>query len=328
MTDGNLAEPERPGPKTPSRLRRVSKRLLRVLVIAYLVACLVVYLIQNWLIFPGAYFQPRQSAIVQSDEDHQVVMLQAPDGHHLAAVFGAALEPDGSPRADAATCPTILYFYGNGDCLKTSLPIIDAFRRLGANVVCPEYEGYPMSGGKPSEAGLYATANAAWGYLKTRPDVDPHQVVIVGRSLGCAAAIDLASREPAEGLATFSAFTTMDEMARKVLPMFPTGLFLRSHFNNEKKIADVKCPIFIAHGTGDDFVPYSMMARLAHAAKAPVTLYPIQGADHNNIFVVGGSELFEKFGEFLRGLGSATSPITRRTAQPLHAAQPSDRASG
>lgn len=292
-----------PPPKTrKSVLRRWTLRMLRVAAVAYLVACVVVYLIQNWIIFPGAYFHGRESAIVQADAEHEILMLHAPDGHRVAALFGAALHPDGSPRADSATCPTILFFYGNGDCLKTSLGIVDAFRRLGANVLCPEYVGYPMSGGKPSEAGLYATANAAWAYLQTRHDVDRRQIVIVGRSLGCAAAIDLASREPAEGLATFSAFTTMDEMARKVMPIFPTGLFLRAHFNNFKKISEVKCPIFFAHGTKDDFVPYSMMARLAGSATAPRTVYPIQGADHNNIFTIGGDELIEKFGDFVRSL--------------------------
>lgn len=299
------AEPSKPQPIKKSRWRRISLRLLRAAIIAYLLACIVVYLIQNWIIFPGAYFHGRESAQVEGDASHQILMLHAQDGHRIAAMFGAALEPDGTERADAAGCPTILFFYGNGDCLETSVPIIDAFRRLGANVLCPEYVGYPMSGGKPSEAGLYATGNAAWAYLQTRPDVDRRQIVIVGRSLGCAAAIDLASREPAEGLATFSAFTTMDEMARKVMPMFPTGLFLRAHFNNEQKIAKVRCPIFMAHGTKDSFVPYSMMGRLATVAKAPVTIYPIVGADHNNIFSVHRDALIEKLGEFIRSLRPA-----------------------
>lgn len=285
-----------------SPLRRWTARLARVIVILYLAACVVLYLIQNWLIFPGAYFHERERAQVRPDADRQIVNLNTADGHRLAALFGAALEPDGSPRADAANCPTILYFYGNGDCIKTSLGIIDAFRRTGANVLCPEYVGYPMSDGKPSEAGLYATANAAWAYLQTRKDVDRRQIVLVGRSLGCAAAIDLAAREPVEGLATFSAFTTMGEMARKVVPIFPTRLFLRCHCDNEQKIAQVKCPVFLAHGTNDTFVPYGMMPRLAARVTTRRTVYPIQGANHNDIFLVGGSELIEKLAEFVRSL--------------------------
>jgi hypothetical protein len=292
-----------PAPTKPkSRLRRWGVRLVRVVVVAYLLCCLLLYFFQNWLIFPGAYVHGRHAATVRPAEGREVLTLHAPDGRKVAALFAPALDVYGSLRPDAATCPTILYFYGNGDCIATSLQVIDAFRRLGCNVLCPEYIGYPMSGGKPSEAGLYATADAAWASLQTRPGVDPHKIVIVGRSLGGGAAIDLASRHRPAGLALFSAFTTMREMARKVMPMFPTGLFLSSHFDNEKKIADVTCPVFLAHGTKDDLVPFSMMGRLAARVRTKVTVAPIAGANHNDIFNIGGEAMLEKLAEFIRAL--------------------------
>lgn len=297
-TSGNA--PASPTPSPKPRLRRWGIRVVRVGVVVYLVACLLLYMFQNWIIFPGAYVHGRHAATVRASQGREVLSLRTTDGRAVAALFAPALDAYGAPRPDAASCPTILYFYGNGDCIATSLGVIDAFRRLGCNVLCPEYIGYPMSGGKPSEAGLYATADAAWTYLQTRPDVDPKKIVIVGRSLGGAAAIDLAARDRPAGLALFSAFTTMHEMARKVLPMFPTGLFLSSHFDNERKIADVKCPVFLAHGTVDDLVPYSMMGRLAGRVRTHATVFPIDGANHNGIFQVGGEQMLEKLAEFIR----------------------------
>lgn len=293
-------------PRRKSSLRRWTVKLVRIAVVVYLAACLLLYMFQNWIIFPGAYVHGRESAQVAPADGREVLALHRPDGGRpVAAVFGGALGPDGSPRPDAASCPTVLYFYGNGDCIATSLGVIDAFRRTGANVLCPEYVGYPMTGGKPSEAGLYATADAAWAYLQSRPAIDHRKIVIVGRSLGAAPAIDLAARHRPAGLATFSAFTTLGEMARKMMPMFPTGLFLAARCDNQAKIADVTCPIFLAHGTADDFVPYPMMGRLAARAKAPVTTYPIQGANHNDIFNIGGEAMIEKLAEFIRSLPDA-----------------------
>jgi hypothetical protein len=285
--------------------------LLRIAALVYLGLCLALYFFQNYIIFPGAYVHSAAAATVHAAPGREVLELHTPEGHRVAAIFGAALSEDGSPDADAVHRPTILYLYGNGDCVKTSLGVFDHLRRLGANVLIPEYIGYPMSGGKPSEAGLYATADAAYQYLHTRPDVDPNQIVLIGRSLGAGPAIDLASRKPVAALATFSAFTSLDEMGRKVMPIFPTGLFLHCHFNNIQKIADVKCPIFLAHGTRDDFVPFSMMARLATAARTPVILYPIPGADHNNIFQIHDGNLIPTFGRFLHSL-TALGRISRQ----------------
>lgn len=306
--------PDQPNPVAPatrpmSRARKWTRRIVRIVVVAYVAACIILYLVQGWLLFPGAYFHNRKTATVRAEPGREVLTLHSADGHRVAAAFGAALNPDGSVRPDAPGRPTLIYFYGNGDCLHTSMDQFDEFRRLGANVLIPEYVGYPMSGGKPGEAAMYATADAAYAYLLTRPDVDPHQIVAVGRSIGSGPATDLASRKPLAGLATFSAFTSMDEMAQKVLPIFPTRFFLRHHFRNEQKISQVHCPIFLAHGTRDSLVPFSMMARLKDKAGGPVTLYDIVGADHNDIFRVGGEPLLEKFGQFVedvhRGVAAA-----------------------
>lgn len=308
MTRSDAPNSAPPGKRPASRWRRWGRRVLRVAVVAYLAACVILMLVQNWLLFPGAYVHSRKTAVVHPGPNRELLTLHSPDGHRIAAVFGAALNPDGSPRADAATRPTILYFYGNGDCLYTSMDQFEEFRRLGANVLIPEYVGYPMSGGKPGEAGIYATADAAYAWLTDRPDVDRNQIIAVGRSIGSGAAVDLASRKPLAGLATFSAFTSMDEMAQKVLPIFPTRLFLRHHFRNEEKIAHVRCPIFLAHGTKDTLVPFSMMARLKNKAGGPVTLYEIVGADHNDIFLVGGVKLLEKFGDFVEQVHRGVAP--------------------
>lgn len=288
-----------------SRVRRWSLRIVRVLILVYVGLCVILYFAQPLITFPGAYVHGREAATIAPDPEREVLHLRTPDGHPVAAIFGRALMPDGTPMDAPRSRPTVLYFYGNGDCIKTSLTQFVDFRRLGANVMIPEYVGYPMSGGRPSEAKVYATANAAYAYLLTRGEVDPKQIVVVGRSIGGGPAIDLAAREPVAGLATFSAFTSLDEMARKMMPMFPTGVFLRTHFNNLQKIVDVKCPIFLAHGTRDDFVPFDMMARLARQAKQPVTVYRISGATHNDIFPVGGKLILQNFGEFLESVHAA-----------------------
>ena len=55
-------------------------------------------------------------------------------------------------------------------CLAASKPEFDRFRRLGLNVIVPDYIGYGMSEGHPSEKGCTATADAAYDYLVSSED--------------------------------------------------------------------------------------------------------------------------------------------------------------
>jgi fermentation-respiration switch protein FrsA (DUF1100 family) len=184
-------------------------------------------------------------------------------------------------------------------CMADAVGEFDAFRRLGANVAVVEYPGYGMSSGKPGEASFYAAADAAYEAITHRADVDPRQIIPTGWSIGAGTAIDMAHRHPAAAVATFSAFTSLPDMARHLLPMFPTKWLLRHRFDNERKLRDLAMPTFLAHGTQDSIVPFPMEAKLAKAAKGKVTLVEVQGGDHNDVFEVGDRELLEAFGSFI-----------------------------
>jgi fermentation-respiration switch protein FrsA (DUF1100 family) len=297
---------------SPKRCRplivRLAFMLIRVLLIVYIAVGVALYFAQSWLIFPGASIHAKDAPVIPP-ADCELVAMQTRDGTGIAALFGPALDEQGrAARVDAAACPTILYLYGNGDCIGSSLDIFQRLRALGVNVMIPEYPGYRMSAGKPTEAGFYQTADAAHAWLKAQPYVDATSIIVMGRSIGAAPAIDLASRQPVAGLITISAFTSLDEMAPRVVPGYPTSLVLRSHFRNEDKIGNVKCPILLMHGDRDDFVPPFMMTRLAAKAGDKATTVTLPGCDHNDVLDLGGDAVSESISAFLKrlNLGPAT----------------------
>jgi len=138
-----------------------------------------------------------------------------------------------------------------------------------------------------------------WNHVVARPDVDKTRIVPMGWSLGAGSAIELASQKSVAGLAIFSPFTSVADMATRVMPLFPTSLLLRHRFDNEAKLPNVKCPILIMHGTRDGIIPFDMSRRLAEIAGERATFEPVEGADHNDLFDVGGPEMFETIGRFL-----------------------------
>ena len=263
------------------------------------------YVEQTGLILPGRQTQGQPCAAVEPPGGAELVWLRTRGRERLAALFGPALTADGSPRPDAPARPTVLFFYGNIMCLSRSLGLFQHLRRIGANVLVPEYAGFGLSGGDACEAGCYATADAAWRHLQSRQDIDPSLVVAGGVSLGGAVAIDLAARQSGvAGLIALVTFTSIPDIARHLHPTVPIWRFIRHKFDSVRKIRHVTCPVLIGHSTGDSLVPPWMADRLAEAAGGPVTRLVIDGADHRTaeMLEVGGDVIFNGAEVFLEGL--------------------------
>jgi pimeloyl-ACP methyl ester carboxylesterase len=256
-----------------------------------------VNVIEARLIFPGTYTQGQTDAVATPDPDCELVKFTTSDGTSIVGIYGPAV---GSAPQDTVR-PTLLFFYGNGTCLAYNVDLFTRFRALGFNTMIVDYPGFGMSGGKPSEAGCYAAADLAYDFLVTRSDVATESIFASGWSLGGAVAIDLAARKPVAGLATFSAFTSISAVAKIVTRGFPVGLLLRSRFDNVTKMPAISCPIMMVHGMRDRIIPSEMLDRLAGAARGNMTVVRIAEADHNDLFDVGGVDLFQRIRLFAAG---------------------------
>jgi fermentation-respiration switch protein FrsA (DUF1100 family) len=274
-------------------------RAVRAVVLVYVGVALVLYAFQTNVIFPGASTQGDPNARVRPEPDTELIHLESPRGEPIVALFGPALRGDGKPHPAPAGRPTLIYFYGNAMCLASAHLQFEQFRRLGLNVVIPDYLGYGMSGGRPSERGCEETAVAVYDHLSSARRLPSSRILAGGWSLGGAVAIDLARRRPVAGLIVFCTFTSGVDMGRRLLPFLPVSLLLRHRFDNRSKIRDVGCPIMIGHGRLDSVIPFSMAEQLAAAARAPVTTLWIPQADHNDFFDVAGRRVDDAISEFV-----------------------------
>jgi fermentation-respiration switch protein FrsA (DUF1100 family) len=277
-------------------------RIVLLGIVIYLGLVTVLYSLQTRMIFPGASTQGQPTAEVRPHGGSELVKLTTERGERVIALFGPALTPDGQPDPAAADRPTMIYFYGNAMCLADSTFEFDRFRRLGLNMLIPDYVGYGMSSGSPSEEGCQATADAAYDYLVSSRGVAPKRLISAGWSLGGAVAIDLASRRDLGGLIVFCTFTSGVDMGRRILPFAPVSLLLRHQFDSLRKIAKVRCPILIGHGRLDSIIPFSMGAKLAAAAAGPVTTLWIDQAEHNDFYDEGGRRIDEAIATFVQQL--------------------------
>lgn len=98
------------------------------------------------------------------------------------------------PNESGHHVPTLIYLHGNAGNMGHRLHNASGiFHTLQCNILMVEYRGYGLSTGAPTEKGIYSDARAAIDYLYTRHDLDLNQIVLFGRSLGGAVAIDVAA---------------------------------------------------------------------------------------------------------------------------------------
>jgi uncharacterized protein len=185
------------------------------------------------------------------------------------------------PREQARA--TVLYCHGNGGNVAFWADAVRALRdRVGVSVMLFDYRGYGRSEGKPSEAGVLADARAARAWLARREGIAEKQIVLMGRSLGGAVAVDLAANDGARALVLESTFTSLPDVAQTMFPLLPIRLLMQTDFNSIKKIANYRGPLLQSHGTADRLIPYSIGCRLFDAANQPKQFVPITGGDHND----------------------------------------------
>ena len=201
---------------------------------------------------------------------------------------------------------TWIWFHGNAGNISHRVDnLVALHRRLGVNIFIFDYRGYGRSKGSISEQGAYRDAKSALDYVHSRTDLDDRRIVLFGRSMGCAVAVEMASRTKPYAVILESPFTSVQAMAKRVYPFFPgIGLLARTKLDSLAKIGDVKSPIMILHGDRDDIVPISMGKELFEAANPPKRFYTIEGAGHNDTYAVGGTAYYEALASFLDDLAA------------------------
>jgi fermentation-respiration switch protein FrsA (DUF1100 family) len=203
------------------------------------------------------------------------ISLTAADGVHIVGWHVA-------PRDGQ---PVILYLHGNGGALRYR---VERFHRLikeSVGLVAIEYRGYGGSEGSPSEAGLFADAEAAYAFAASR--YRPDQLVLWGESLGTGVAVYLAAEKPVGRVILEAPFTSTAAVAAQRYWFMPVRLLMKDQFRSDERIANVSAPVLILHGLNDRTVPYAMGEQMFDLAK---------GNKHIVRFIDGGHEDLDQYG--------------------------------
>jgi uncharacterized protein len=224
--------------------------------------------------------------------------FETSDGLRLHGWFCSPHRKKNGVLAPLKTEMLLLWFHGNAGNITYRYAMIQEITKLPVEVFIVDYRGYGKSEGKAGERGLYLDARAAWDYLTITRGIAAERIIIFGKSLGGAPAIDLATQVEPAGLIIQSSFTSAADMAAEVLPFFPS-VFLHTKMDSINKIASVHCPKLFIHSPADEVVPYKLGRRLYQAAPEPKEFYQVKGSPHNSTYIAGGKAYFDALRSFV-----------------------------
>jgi fermentation-respiration switch protein FrsA (DUF1100 family) len=203
---------------------------------------------------------------------------------------------------------TIIYLHGVGDCKIAGVAFARSLYDRGFNIFLYDSRQHGESEGYYCTYGFYEKhdVSAVISYLQSRTDIKIGKIAIFGTSMGGAVAIQAAAIDPritcvvSEGSYTALRVVFVDYQKRIIkLPWH----FLRNiALVQSQKMANFKArlvapiedikrvhvPVLIVHGKNDSFIKSDYSTLLYDAANKPKQLLLIEGADHNDVWDIGG----------------------------------------
>jgi alpha-beta hydrolase superfamily lysophospholipase len=187
-----------------------------------------------------------------------------------------------------ADAPVLLYLHGARGDLGDSGERMQMLHALGFHVLGIDYRGFGRSSaGLPSEASACEDTLAAWCWLAQRhPQA---RRFVYGHSLGGALAIALASLvDDAAGLIVEGTFTSIPEVyASLSWGWLPLRRFITQRFDSARRVAQVRSPMLVVHGSADKLIAPAHGRALFERASVPKRFVLVEGGSHHDTHVLG-----------------------------------------
>ncbi|KNZ33193.1 MAG: alpha/beta hydrolase [Methylibium sp. NZG] len=290
-----------PNRSTVLRRRWPLLTLLSLLAAALLAGCASLEVQQRkWIFMPASVTSGMQSwygGRTDGMDDVWIEHVSAESGRgvKLHALWLAHEQPD---------APVLLYLHGARRNVAGSAFRMRHMQALGFAVLAVDYRGFGQSTDElPSEATVYEDARAAWAWLeREHPERDRY---IFGHSLGGAIAVHLAGEvADSKGLIVEGTFTSIPEVFQSFkwgwLPITP---LITQRFEAADKIARVKTPVLVVHGSYDSLIRPELGRKLYEKAAGPKRFVLVEGGTHYSTSGVGRTQYREAL-KALFGLGA------------------------
>ena len=199
----------------------------------------------------------------------------------------------------------LLFFHGNGEIAADYDDISSFFTGCGVSFWCVDYRGYGRSTGLPAYSLMFDDAEALLGDVPRIAQIAGrtfNRILVMGRSLGSASAIFLASRHASKlsGLLLDSPYADGLKLIYRLSGIALNRQDLPEFVDNIDLMRSADLPTLIIHGIIDEIIPISDARALYNACGNTVKrLVEIEGAGHNDLMFRGGDRYWASVREHI-----------------------------
>lgn len=251
-------------------MRKKIKRWVIVLLLIYIVIGVVLYVVQDRLVFkPRALPANYVFAFKQPFEEVNLAVNAQKNINIIKFTV-----------ADSIQKGLVLYFHGNRSNIEHYADRVSDFTNNGYEVWMADYPGFGKSTGTLSEQTLYDDAMIL--YKMARAQFNKDSIILYGRSLGSGIAAQLASVRDCKQLVLETPYYSMDRLMSNYTLIYPISWISDYHLPTNSYLKEVIAPVTIFHGTDDGLIPYRHAKQLK-ANHPKINLVTIEKGEHNNL---------------------------------------------
>ncbi len=260
--------------------------ILKIAVVVYLAALILMYLLQERFIF---FAQPITNPYADRFSEYEVTF-----NHEGVSLHGWFIKKTVTEKS-----PLIIYYGGNAE--EVSGNLLDLKRYPESSLLFMNYRGYGQSAGKPSEKNLVKDALFILDEIVSKEGIDLQHVILLGRSLGSGVAVQVASQRRVGGVILVTPFDSLVNVAKSHYPVFPVKLLIKHPFESAELAANIDIPALSIMGTEDRIISNDHTNALVKAWGGQIKSVAIEQADHNNIQIF--PRYWTAIDDFLNELG-------------------------
>ena len=195
--------------------------------------------------------------------------------------------------------PIILFFHGNGEIASDYDFIAPSYQQMGINFFVADYRGYGSSNGTPSFSKMISDSHVIYQQFREYllKNGFTGLITVMGRSLGSASAIELASQyqDQIACLIIESGFAhTFDLLRRLGVPSSLLPVDKEEEVSALPLVKKIKIPFLLIHGENDIIIPLSDGISLYNTITSETkAILIIPRAGHNDLLLMGPEDYME-----------------------------------